>query len=403
MKKKILFVINTLGQAGAENALLNMFPYFDRNQYELYLYVMLNQGELIYDVPEYVHVLNKSPSPLPVLSREGEGHMTKEVMTCFLRHGSGVKNLPDFLSNYKTMGRQGKVQWDKLLWPAVATGAKRFSIEFDLAVAYLEGASTYYVANYVKAKKKVAWVHVDMKLAGYSKALDKECYDAMDRVFCVSSEVREAFLKLHPECEKKALEFENLLDVKKIQRLSEIEKAKELDSNSFCLLTVGRLHPQKGYDLAIETLADLKEKGYPIKWYVVGDGPMKKPLADMIANYHLEDDFIFLGAKKNPYPYFKACDLYVHATRFEGKSLAISEAKTLGKALVVSDVSGNRAQVEERKNGLVCKLEKQDLEDAILSLYKNEELRKQMEESNKKEGLSKKENSLRLLLDLLEE
>ena len=78
MKKKILFVINTLGQAGAEKALLNLISALDRNAYEIYLYVMLNQGEMIYDVPNYVHVLNKHISPLPVLGKEGEGHMTKE-------------------------------------------------------------------------------------------------------------------------------------------------------------------------------------------------------------------------------------------------------------------------------------------------------------------------------------
>ena len=58
----------------------------------------------------------------------------------------------------------------------------------------------------------------------------------------------------------------------------------------------------------------------------------------------------------NPYPYLRQADVYVHASRFEGKSIAIQEAQVLGKAIVVSDCSGNREQVEPGKDGLMCDL-----------------------------------------------
>ena len=403
MKKKILFVINTLGQAGAEKALLNLISALDRNAYEIYLYVMLNQGEMIYDVPNYVHVLNKHISPLSVLGKEGEGHMTKEVLKSFVRHGSGIKYASYFLKNYNRMKQSKRILWDKLLWREVACGAKRFSTEFDLAVAYLEGASTYYVADYVNAKKKAAWIHVDMEQAGYTKELDLDCYEKMDACFAVSEEVEHAFFRLHPECREKTKVFENILDTKRMEKLSHQGEAKEFDKNSFCILTVGRLHPQKGYELAVETMEELKKKNYPIKWYIMGEGPLRKKLEELICEKGLKEEMILLGAKKNPYPYFLDCDLYVHATRFEGKSIALSEAKALGAPLVVSNVSGNRQQVKDGENGLICALSKEELSRSIIRLYEDEALRKKMGDTNKSQSVFGGKEDLSLLLDLVKD
>lgn len=60
--KKVLFVINTLGGAGAEKALLELLKRFPENEYEVLLYVLLAQGELIHQVPEQVKILNQSYS-----------------------------------------------------------------------------------------------------------------------------------------------------------------------------------------------------------------------------------------------------------------------------------------------------------------------------------------------------
>ena len=57
--KKVLFVINTLGGAGAEKALVELLKRFPREEYPIDLYVLLGQGELISQVPEYVKILNK--------------------------------------------------------------------------------------------------------------------------------------------------------------------------------------------------------------------------------------------------------------------------------------------------------------------------------------------------------
>ena len=78
--KKILFVINTLGGAGAERALLELLTRFTPEKYEVSLYILLGQGELIHQVPAYVRILNQEYSYGSVLSRRGRVLLNKQLL-----------------------------------------------------------------------------------------------------------------------------------------------------------------------------------------------------------------------------------------------------------------------------------------------------------------------------------
>ena len=97
-------------------------------------------------------------------------------------------------------------------------GSERFDETFDLAVAYLEGASTYYVADHVKARQKAAFVHIDYESSGYTPFMDKDCYKHMDRIFVVSDEVKKHFIKSYPQYQSKVYVFHNRIDLKKIRK-----------------------------------------------------------------------------------------------------------------------------------------------------------------------------------------
>ena len=109
------------------------------------------------------------------------------------------------------------------------------------------------------------------------------------------------------------------------------------------------------------------------RWYVLGEGELREKLQYKINRLGLKKDFILLGAKENPFPYYKQCDLYVHASRFEGKSIAIQEAQTMGCAIVVSDCSGNREQVTPGVDGMMCRLDAKEISDTVEALVKDEE------------------------------
>lgn len=381
MKKKVLFVINTLGLAGAETALLNLMSRFPKEGYRIDLFVLMAQGELKNRIPEHVNLLNPSFSTEMIHSKEGRRDMKARIVTSSLRGGSIFKNIPYLFSNGIRMAKNEDRRWENMAWKVLSDGAERIRTEYDLAVAFLEGGSTYYVADHVRAKKKAAVLHVDYKKAGYFPALDRSCYDKFDRIFSVSKEVRQSFIKAWPSCEEKTALLFNIIDQQAIRRAALEGEGFSDDFDGVRILTVGRLTPQKGYDFTIEVMAELKKKDLPVRWYVIGEGALREDLERKILETGLEEDFILLGAKENPYPYMKECDIYAHLTRFEGKSIAIQEALTLGKAVIASDCSGNREQIRDKEDGILCEYSKDVCVRELTGLIGDEGLRKSLGEA----------------------
>ena len=140
------------------------------------------------------------------------------------------------------------------------------------------------------------------------------------------------------------------------------------------ILTVGRLTRQKRYDIAIEAMKLIKEKiSMPIRWYVLGEGDLRQQLEQQIKTAGLQKDFILMGVKENPYPYYKGCDFYVHATEFEGKSIALQEAQVFGKPILATDCSGNREQIENGTDGILCELDPGQVCEKLLYMINNPE------------------------------
>lgn len=379
MKKKIAFVINTLDQAGAEVALLSLFSVLDPAEYEMSLYVIMQQGVMYKSLPEYVKILNPSFSTESVLTKQGRKDMMHTVVKKAFTNGQLLQKITYSLKVLNQMHKDKHVMLDKILWRVMSDGSERFDEKFDLAVAYLEGAATYYVADHIKAAKKASFVHIDYESSGYTKFMDKDCYDKIDRIFAVSDEVRQHFLNVYPQHADKVKVFHNILNKEQICEKSKANTGFNDNFNGIRLLTVGRLTYQKAYDIAIDAMKLLKDAGCHVRWYVLGEGDKRESLEKKIEKLDLQNDFILMGAVDNPYPYYVQSDIYVHATRFEGKSIAIQEAQILGRAIIASDCNGNREQIEDGEDGILCELSPEGIEKSIRYLIDHPEIRKKYE------------------------
>ncbi len=376
---RILFVINTLGQAGAETALLSLLQTLAREKgearYEISLFVLTGQGEMVSRLPADVRLLNRKYREESVLTAKGRKYLKKTVLKAMFTRATVVKLFPYLVKNTCAMLGKKRLLPDKLLWRVLSDGGMVLPEEYDLAVSYLEGGAAYFVADHVKAAKKAAFIHVDYEKAGYTRALDKDCYLAFDKIFTVSDEVREAFLKAYPELPDKTEIFHNILNKEEIVRRAEEGEGFTDGFTGMRLLSVGRLTAQKAFEVSVDAMKRLKDAGKNVRWYVLGEGDQRKKLQEQIDVLGLTEDFILYGAVNNPYPFMKQADIYVHASRFEGKSIAIQEAQILGKPMVVSDCSGNREQVCHGRDGLMCGLTPESLAENIMLLLEDEALR----------------------------
>lgn len=373
MKKKLLFVINTLSRAGAEMALMELLRRLNPEEYDISLFVLMGQGEMVTEVPEYVRICNSDFCPESVLTAAGRKHMVRRVLKAMVSRGTVLRRLPFLVSQVGTMAVRREFQVDKLLWPVLADGAERLDEEFDLAVAYLEGGSAVYTAKHVKAKKKAAFVHTNYLQAGYTRHNDDNCYMAYDQVFAVSKEALEPFYTIYPELRNKVDVFHNILNIERIEKKSREPGGFPETDGALRILSVGRLIQVKAFELCIDAMKLLKDSGIKAEWYVLGEGDQRSFLEARIRENGLEEDFFLMGAVENPYPWFAQCDLYVHCSRYEGKSIAIQEAQILGCAMLVSDCSGNREQVTDGVNGKLCNLSAQEICDGIRELIANPE------------------------------
>ncbi len=370
--KKILFVTNTMGRAGAERCLIDMFKKIDTERYNVYLMSIIPRGEFFADVPSDIKILNTHYSEKSVNGKRAAFYIAWLILK------SQLKNLHDYkklIINIKKIIINRKLNLSHVFWEQLAKNMPSLNESYDLAVGFIEGAATYYVAEMINAKKKAAFVHVDYVKAGYKKEQDEYYYKKYDRIYGVSYSVCDTLKITYPDLSEKIEFFQNIVSEERIKEFA--KKGKGFDDNfkGLRLLTIGRLHYQKGYDIAISSFAKFIKK-YPnidIRWYAMGDGELRNDLIKQIKMLGLKDRFILMGSKSNPYPYLAECDIYVHASRFEGWCIATAEARILAKPIITSETAGVREQLLGMAE--IITLDEDELVDAIYNYAVDEERR----------------------------
>lgn len=376
--KKILFAINTLGTGGAEVSLIEVLKKIDLTEYEVSLLVMMNQGELVDEVPESVKLLNRDFDRTPVHNADGLKRIGKYARRKILFSGNLFANIHYIVKNGIVMAGKGAIHKDKLAWKPISRGTLDIPGEYDLAVAYIEGGATYFVADRVKAARKVAVVHTDYSKAGYFRKLDGDAYFSFDKIYTVSLEGREAFLNAYPELEKVTEVFPVTLDVNTVERKALMNEGFEDSYEGIRILSIGSLKASKSYELSVDAMKKLKDEGVKARWYVIGEGDRREFLKECIKRLQLEEDFILLGSKANPYPFLKQCDVFVNTSSYEGRSIALQEAQALAKPIVVTDCGGNRELVEDGLNGIRCEFNPEAVARGIVCMTDNKVVSEKM-------------------------
>lgn len=370
--KKVLFVISTLRMAGAEKSLISLLKALDPQRIKADLFVFESGGELEKEVPEWVNIIK----PDVVTTA-----MTLEIRRYFiklLKKGkifaaiARLRTTADSSLNSK-FGTKAKYSWNtiKKYIPAL-------SGHYDVAVGYLEDYSNNYVIDKVNADRKIGWIHIDMT----GKTILKEqiyYYNLFDKIATISDVCLEAACDALPGIENKIEIIENIVLKEDVINKSNDDLDCLWKKDCVNIVSVGRLEFQKGMDIAAKACKVLKDKGLSVCWHIYGKGSMQEDIDTYIKDNKLEDDFILEGVTPNPYPYIKKADIFVQPSRWEGKSIALDEAKILGKAIVVTNYPSVSDQITNEVTGLITDITPEAIADGIERLINDNNLRSQLE------------------------
>lgn len=370
MKKRLLFVISALETGGAEKSLVNLLNQMDYEKYDVDLLLFKRQGVFLKQVPDKVNII-EAPYDLyclfnPPKKRKDYFLAFKQSLIRFI--GSIYKRI--FYSDKFFLGMQAR--WDLFYKKSIGM----LPGMYDVAVSYMDGESMYYVAEKTSAKRKITWVHNDYRSMQLSPQKDYPYFCAFDQVITISDECVKIWQDCFPNLKNRIQCIPNITSTEFARRMAGAFYPEEYKDtkNAKILLSIGRLSQQKGFDIAVDAAQILKAKGLKFKWFVIGQGELKEALQEQIKKNEVEDCFVLLGVRENPYPYIANADVLVQSSRFEGKSVVLDEAKILSKPLVVTNYPTVHDQIIDGREGIITEIKPDAISSGIISILEDNAL-----------------------------
>lgn len=246
--------------------------------------------------------------------------------------------------------------------------------EFDVALAFRQCEPCYYfVLNCVNAKKKIGFVHGELRFMGDISSW-KKYMTSFDKIAYVSNSVKEQFVSAYPELSDNAVAVYNMFNVENIQKLSQEKPAVEFDKTKKNIVTVCRIdNAFKQTNWIIEICEKLKkDASTPFHWYVLGDGVDYDDMVKLVKEKGIEDVLTFAGNQNNPYSIVKNADFTVLTSKSEAYPMVVFESFILGKPIIVTYYETGKEMIEENKNGLISQQDLTDLYNKVKAMIDDE-------------------------------
>jgi len=358
MKKKILFVIDSLRCGGAEKSLVSLLPLLNREKYEIHLWMLCRGGVFESLLPDNVNIVEE-PTYSPL-----------EKLWFLISHYR-------YSFTFRFLEMIGKHEHKaETLWKCMGSAYNVPDEHYDIAVAYQQGFPTFLVATKVKATKKVAWVNINLFNARYNPKFIVSYYDKMDTIVPVSKELETILREGLPQYNDRYKCVYDILNPMLIKQQAKepIDEASLFEKNTV-LVTTGRVVFQKNHLLAVEAAKILRDKGLKFKWLFIGDGEYRSIVEKRIQDYDLQETVILMGERTNPYPYMARCTVYVQTSSFEGFGLTIAEAKILGRPVVSTNFDVVHDQLKHEENGLIADMTAESVAENIMRMLTDDTLR----------------------------
>mgnify|MGYP000006542719 CR=1 FL=1 len=378
--KKILIFSHAMELGGAERALLGLLEAIDTTKYSVDLFLMRHQGELLKYIPDNVNLLPEKKKysclaiPMKEVIRQRQfGVAFGRIRGLF----AARKRVKQLKLGDNDVALEYSHKYTLRYMPQVSKE------EYDLAISFL--TPHYFVADKVRAKKKIAWIHTDYAFVEVDRQSQLKMWERYDNIISISDNAMESFVKTFPTLEERVSVIENIMPMQYMSQLTDEFSAKEeMPKSEVSLLTIGRFCNAKRMDEIPQICKRIRESGIDAKWYLIGFGGDETLIRQRIADVGAEDYVIILGKKENPYPYIKACDIYIQPSRYEGKSVAVREAQILGKPVIITNYATAASQLNDGVDGVIVPMDIDACADGIIEVIKDKELQDKLVENTKK-------------------
>lgn len=354
MKKKIIFVTEALWIGGIETALVNLLNQLDYTRYDVCCLILRDYLDLAERLPKQCRLL--------VSSRDTEVTFSEPYR---------FRRLAHLMEEPQTSSRVRRAEWK--IFQFLFRG-----IEMDRYAAYIrqqlagERFHTCVIYSDRCAEVAVKAVNAERFLMYYHHGAmrrvyhDEYGYRKSEKIIAVSERLEEQLKSFVPKYADKICSIPNVVDTEYILNNAKQPTEEQFEKRYYNVVTCGRLALEKGIDIAAEACRIVLERGFnQFRWWIVGGGPEEKYLREIIAQLGIEKHFVLLGMKKNPYPYMKNADLYVQPSRIEAFGLSIVEAVSLGKKVIITDICGASALLQEQGISVICETDAKEIADSI--------------------------------------
>lgn len=351
--KKVLFVIGNAEIGGTRTSLFNLLNHFSKEKdMEVYLYMISHCGSLMDRIPKNVVVISEDwqvNASLPGQSNKSIFQISYHLIVKLKKTFLGFNKTYEFIFKYAS----------KRLF-------KKYG-EFDAAFGYQEGICNYF-SEFVKAKKHYTWIHNDLEAWYTPDEFEYSSYENSNNILFVADIALNKFVESFPEFKSKCKVIKNTINCDDIREKSKDQNINIREENKRIFLSVGRIAKQKAFDRIIPIAIKMKEDNFKFKWYVLGDGPEKNYINDLINQNNLKNEVILVGSTDNPYVYMVNSDLLVVTSFYESQPMVILESLTLGLPVVTTRYSSSEEILKDKPYGIICENSVDSLIASLLSI-----------------------------------
>ncbi len=329
VKKKIMFVLPSLSGGGAERVMLTLVKHIDKSKFVPIFVLNKKEGKLLKQLPKDIEVIDLNVT---------------QARYAIFKIAKKIKELkPDIV--FSTLGH------------------------LNLLMAMIRPFYSKKIKFISRESNTVSLENQNEKYPRIFNFLYKNVYNNFDLIITQSKYMKLDLVEKFGIKEDKIVTIYNPVDIENILEKREKPLVKPFKKDKINLIAIGRLAHQKGFDVLIDTMANLDDRFH---LYILGEGDDEKELKNRIKTLDLSEKVTMLGFCENPYAFINESDFFILSSRYEGLPNVVLEANACKKPCVAFDMPGGTAEIiVDGKSGILVKhFSAKALSDAIKEAVK---------------------------------